>query len=601
MFLPFLPFILALSALTALIALPDAPAPKMELWQAAVAFLALPLIGFLLGHLPARVPGRQGPMRFSLRRVMLLGLWLSVVSGLNLYHELLHAAAAFFAVAALPLAGDVVLTLLLANYWLCDGLAWRPFNPLAPAGAPEGWAALRSSLAIPLPALLLFIIGNGLTSLLDRLWPAGSAAGSWFALGQTPALLLIYGAMLAVVVPALIRLCWRLRPLGATGPASHIRSELEANGVRGTPVYEWPEGTLGATTAAIIGMVRPFRFMLIGPSLLAALSPEELRSVTAHEAAHVRQRHLWYYLAAILTFVLLMQIVSALLVVGMFLTGGSLPIWAGGIVEIVALLFFLRFGFGLLSRHFERQADIHAFRRHGLPALEMALGKVAALNGVPVGLDNWHHYGIGRRVAYLQAGAGAPAELAAHDRRVVWLKGAIVLALLVMVAAQPFLASVGKLPDFARDYLARRLERVREPGEAELRAAQYLAASSFEKGDLPRAEHYFRMILTWRPDLPDAQNNLAWLLVTKPEPSSHELREGLSLAERASEARQAAFIWDTLAEAYGKNGQPMKAEAAADMALRLAEGGQETGGESVEYYRTRLQKFTEARHQSQGG
>jgi Zn-dependent protease with chaperone function len=592
MFLPFLPFILALAALTALIALPDAPPVQMEPWQVAVAFLALPLIGFLLGHLPARVPGRQGPMRFSLRRMMLLGLWLAVVSGVNLYHEMLHL------VSTLPGAGELTLALLLANYWLCDGLALRPFNPLAGRGAPDGWAALRQSLAIPLPALLLFLIGNTLMWSIDRFWPADRAVGSWLKIAQAPALLLTYGAMMAIVVPALIRVCWRLRPLADTVTARHIRAELEANGVRGTPIYEWPEGALGATTAAIIGMVRPFRFMLIGPSLMGALSPEELRAVTAHEAAHVRQRHLWYYLAAILTFVLLMQIVSALLVVGLFFTGAPLPVWAGGIVEILALLLFLRFGFGLLSRHFERQADIHAFRRHGLPALEMALGKAGALNGVPMDLDNWHHYGIGRRVAYLHGGAGNPGELAAHDRRVGWLKGAILLALVVMLLAQPFLASAGRIPDFARDYLAKRLENVPKPGEAELRAAQFLASASFQEGDLPRAEHYFRMILNWRPDEPEAQNNLAWLLVTKPEPSSQDLREGVGLAERASEARQAAFIWDTLAEAYAKNGQAIKAEAAADMAVRLAESGQETGGESVEYYRTRLQKFSESRRQS---
>jgi Zn-dependent protease with chaperone function len=595
MFLPFLPFILALAALTALIAVPEAPPVRMEAWQVAVAFLALPVIGFLLGHLPARVPGRQGPMRFSLRRVMLLGLWLAVVSGVNLYHEILNR------IGGLPGAGELTLALLLTNYWLCDGLALRPFNPLAAAGAPDSWAALRRTLAIPLPALLLFLIGNVLTWLLDRFWPAEGAAASWLGLGQVPALLLVYGAMLAVVVPALIRLCWRLRPLRDTDTARNIRAELEANGVRGTPVLEWPEGALGATTAAIIGMVRPFRFMLIGPSLMAALSPEELRAVTAHEAAHVRQRHLWYYLAAILTFVLLMQIVSMLVMVGLFLSGQAFPVWLGGIVEIVALLFFLRFGFGLLSRHFERQADIHAYRRHGLAALETALGKAAALNGVPVGLDNWHHYGIGRRVAYLQHGAGDPAGLAGHDRRVGWLKAAILVSLVAMVSAQPFLAAAGKLPAFARDFLAARLERVQEPGEAEVRAAQFLASASFQEGDLTRAEHYFRMVLTWRPGEPEAQNNLAWLLVTKPEPSSQDLHEGVGLAERASEARQAAFIWDTLAEAYAKDGQAMKAEAAADMALRLAESGQETGGESVEYYRTRFQKFSEARHRSKGG
>jgi Zn-dependent protease with chaperone function len=594
MFFPFLPFILALASLTVLISAPEPAPPVMEPWQLGVAFLALPLIGFLLGHLRVGGGPQQGPMRFSVRRLVLLGLWLTVVSGLNLFHELERA------LAALPGAGEWALALLLTNYWLCDGLSLRPFNPVAAGGSEDGWRALGRTLAVPLPALLLFLIGNTLTWLLERFWPGGSS-GTWLASTQAPALLVLYGTLLALAVPALIRVCWGLRPLADPDVRGRIRDELEANGIRGTPVYEWPEGALGTTTAAVIGLLRPFRFMLIGPSLISALTPEELRAVTAHEAAHARHRHLWYYLAAILAFVLFMQIASVLLVVTLFVTGSGFPVWAIGVGEIVALLLFLRFGFGVLSRHFERQADVHAFRRHGLPAMETALGKAGSLNHVPMDLDNWHHYGIQRRVAYLQAGIENPALLQAHDRRVARLKLGILAALAILAAAQPFLAGAGRLPAFAQEYLAARLERVNEPEASDIRAAQFLASASYQEGDLARAERYFRMILAWGPDEPEAQNNLAWLLVTKPAPSPLDLREGLGLAERASEARQAAFIWDTLAEAYAKNGEAMKAEAAADMALRLAESGQETGGESLDYYRARLQQFSVARHKSKAG
>jgi Zn-dependent protease with chaperone function len=587
MFFPFLPFILALAGLTAVLSAPEPPSAQLEAWQVVAAYAALPLIGFLLGHLPESALARARAMRFSPRRIMLLALWLVVVSGLNLYHELIHR------LGGLPGAGEIALILLLANYWLSDGLALRPFRPLAPLDTPGGLGALGRTLAISLPALLLFILGIGATWAVGRLWPedGGQAALPWAL--QVPLLLLFYAMMMAVAVPLLIRLCWRFRPLPEPEPRRLIHEELEANGIRGTRVYAWPERALGATTAAMIGLMRPFRYMLIGPALVRALTPEELRAVTAHEAAHVRQRHLWYYLAAIFAFILFMQIVMAALVVGVFLAGGAFPVWLGGLIEIAALLLFLRYGIGLLSRHFERQADVHAFRRHGLTALSSALAKVGTLNQIPHELDNWHHYGIGRRVAYLEREGQSPRALAEHDLRVTRLKLAVLGLLALMMAAQPFLATAGRLPGFAERYLAQRLEDVAEPGEAELAAAQYLAALAYRDGDLIAAKHYYRMILDWRPEDPEAQNNLAWLLVTQPRAAPVEIREGVRLAERATEQRQAAYIWDTLAEAYFRAAEFHKAEAAADMALRLAEAGQERGSEPVDYYRKRWKTFSQ--------
>ncbi|MCZ6749574.1 MAG: hypothetical protein O7D96_09780, partial [SAR324 cluster bacterium] len=179
-----------------------------------------------------------------------------------------------------------------------------------------------------------------------------------------------------------------------------------------------------------------------------------------------------------------------------------------------------------------------------------------------------------------------------HDRRVRRIKMAVLSLLAVCVVAQPLLGGARWLPLFADGYLADRLDSIQEPTAAELEGVQYLASEAFRKSDFASAERYFRLILIWRPEDPQAQNNLAWLLVTRPEAGRAAVREGLRLAERASELRQAAYIWDTLAEAYDRADQPDKAEAAADMALRLAEEGRERGDAPLNYYRERWKTFS---------
>ena len=53
-----------------------------------------------------------------------------------------------------------------------------------------------------------------------------------------------------------------------------------------------------------------------------------------------------------------------------------LPLW------LMGLLIFIRFGFGFLSRNFERQADCKALSRNGLTPIANALFKVSWINAI---------------------------------------------------------------------------------------------------------------------------------------------------------------------------------------------------------------------------
>ena len=65
------------------------------------------------------------------------------------------------------------------------------------------------------------------------------------------------------------------------------------------------------------------------------------------------------------------------------------------------------------------------------------------------------------------------------------------------------------------------------------------------------------------------------------------------LAQQALAIKQAAFIWDTLAEAYLINGKYEAAADAASQALKLAKEKRGlTRGTDLNYYRERLEKLT---------
>jgi hypothetical protein len=79
--------------------------------------------------------------------------------------------------------------------------------------------------------------------------------------------------------------------------------------------------------------------------------------------------------------------------------------------------------------------------------------------------------------------------------------------------------------------------------------------------------------------------------VTRQGADAPTLSEGLTLAKQAARARSQAYIWDTLAEAYGRSGQAAQAHAAALKALQLAEKGEGLGEMPLDTYRQRVTAF----------
>ena len=94
----------------------------------------------------------------------------------------------------------------------------------------------------------------------------------------------------------------------------------------------------------------------------------------------------------------------------------------------------------------------------------------------------------------------------------------------------------------------------------------------------------YEKIVQEDPDQAVALNNLAWLLVTAPDPALREYERGLVLAKRAVALDRSPVFLDTLAEAYYANGMVSEAVETIQQALSLAT-------ENTSYYEEQLKKF----------
>lgn len=591
MLIPFLPYLLALAGLSAVDALrPEGEGTALLSGVSQVLlYLALPLLGLLVERLPAVLVGRRGMGRMRARGLFLL-LWLGVLASVPL------TASLTASLAWVGDGGSAALAALMLNYWVGDALCQSAHPAPGAAAGLSRRQRLGMALRMPLPILVLLLAGLALPGLSDELLLPLEPSGGWAWARALSGLVVLVGVA-AVGVPVLIRLCWGLRPLADRTAERVMRDELAANGVRVAAVLAWPEALLGHSTAGVIGLLPRFRYLLVSPSLLEALAPDELQAVTAHEAGHLKHRHLWFFLAAIVGFSLLMQVLAAGAFWTGLYTGTMLPAWLLVVLEVAALVVFFRFGIGYLSRHFERQADGNALRRTGPAPFEGALMKVGLLNGIPVEQNNWHHYGISHRIGYARRATDDPERLARHDRKVTRVKAALLALVALGFAGQ----AAAMRPDTA-DWLGERLLTAELQGDSVpdakmLPAMQFLASRAVEQGNLRRAERLFRGVLRARPDDPQTQNNLAWVLVTRPQPEPGELREGLHLAEQAARADEQAYIWDTLAESYYRLHRIDAAIRASAKALDLAEADMGRGVAPLSYYRERLESF---RRQSRG-
>ncbi len=258
--------------------------------------------------------------------------------------------------------------------------------------------------------------------------------------------------LVAVVAPALLRRIWVTQRL----PDGPLRDRLLALcarlRLRCREILVWRSGGM-VVNAAVMGVVPRLRYVLITDGMLEQLDDTKIEAVFGHEAGHVQQRHIPYYL--------LFALLSGCLVAVFSAAARGLPRqhyeWALAALGAVLLV---KWGvvFGWISRRFERQADVcgvRALTLSGLPCdqpcalhppgpdrapepgalcaaaahiFSDALHDVAALNGMSAEARSWRHSSIASRARFIQRLALRPADARAFERGVGRIKLAIAVA-----------------------------------------------------------------------------------------------------------------------------------------------------------------------------
>ena len=590
MFLPFLPLILASAGLTLFSGELERTEPWLNL-PLAVNLSLIILFSFLLAQMPQwlrqfsklkRFPevrkGSYSSTNFSRPRTLILIGWLAPVYGEHLDLRIGHLFN------NITEAESVSFGVLLLLYWLADAVAAIPVYQWNAHGLEEKIKKSVLHLRLQLPVLALIIIQTVWFWITSKFLL--SFTSNWSLIFE----LLCSLILMVLVAPVVFVKSWGAKAIENGNDFEEIRKELENSRTPVTAILSWPDSIMPYSTAGVIGFVRGFRYLLISPQLLKSLSATELRAVTAHEAGHLRKQHLLFYLLA---FICLLELFAFAGSANLLLTWTGVLEVSGmlmGVASILSIILFIRFGIGFLSQNFERQADCHAFERHGISPISTALMKVSLLNGINPEQDNWHHYGIQQRIDFLSICLKKPEMLQKHHRRVFRIKSVCVVLLVGLLGANYMLSS----DTLKIKVLAWKLEQSADIWQ--LKDAPMLT----KMGDLlyfqdqkTEAELWYRRALEMNPEESHTLNNLAWLLTEKHNNDKKRLRESIELAQKASTLKQAAFIWDTLAEAYLINGKYEAAADAARQALKLAKAKMGlTGGTNPDYYRKKLERIT---------
>ncbi len=411
---------------------------------------------------------------------------------------------------------------------------------------------------------------------------------------------------LAGLFPALVIKLWKCPPLPNGPRRERLERFFARHRFRYADMVLWTLFQGAFSTAGILGVFPRLRYILLTPSLLQSLSDDELEAVMAHEMGHARHRHMIFYLVFMLGLTLLIDL--ALKGIPWLILLGALALEAGGIralshlnrldtdslgisvlftlLFLTAVLVYLRYGFGVFSRNFERQSDLHALLIQGTPEfIVRSLEKVSGFHPMVRVMPSWHHFSIQERLDFLAACEESPGLIGKHHRKVRLM----VCGYLIGLTALAGLAVGWKSQHWDRtwslqvqQWVAQRLLGS-DPGNPSLWFT--LASIAQERGDLPRAEEALHQTLRLVPEHPEALNNLAWLYATASQGEFRRPEEALRLAERAAQLRPASpHILDTLAEARFMNGLTQGAVEAAQRALALAI-------DRHEYYRGQLERF----------
>jgi len=570
-----------------------------------MALLSAALVCFLFVRIAATLYGRSlhGSVRlyFTAEKklsILAVAIFTFFIYGLDLKYYLHPLAMGDHLPILENLAGLTIFFLLLALMWL----AARPAYQAVFHRQYSAWAFIVSNIKANLPIVLPWLVLSLSFDLMALLpWP-----GFQEVLNSPWGDLILFGVFvcfLALFFPPLIRWLWGCKPM----PPGPMRERIEAfclsQGFSSEILY-WPLFEGQVLTAGIMGIAPRFRYLLLTPALLTTLDEQEVDSVLAHEIGHVKKMHLVLYILLFLGFsVLAGSLIEPLpylllgsgifyQILGWLHTDPDTLLAVFGAVPLLLLmLIYFRFVFGYFIRNFERQADLNVFAALGTSApLVRAFEKIAALSGNIRDEKNWHHFGIGERIDFLQQCERDRSQIRRHDRKVYFSLGlylfVIVFTLLVMQRVDVESLASGYETRYAEAVIVQKLKKEPENSLWLQLLGDLMQKEAMEK----KAIDAYNKALVISPMNAELGNNLAWLLLTATDESLRDPARALHLARTAAMIKEQGFILDTLALAFWANGLVEEALAVELKAMRI-------DPENREYYLGQVEKF---RRQSWG-
>lgn len=263
-------------------------------------------------------------------------------------------------------------------------------------GFGHSWHTVRFLLPFTFPFILLMLASQILIPLY----------------GET--VFLVCAALLLATVllftPLALQFAWGCRPI----QDSEIKERLEAICRR----MKFRHGGMlvwniirNSPTAAIIGILPRFRYILFTEPLLNTFPPEEIEAVLSHEMGHAKNSHMIIYPFLFLGLPMIGYLLYPYLVhfnpFIIFLIYSSI---------VVA---YIRFILGFFSRNFEKQADLYVFSA-GLKseALTAAFRRLATLNLLPLKKRTWHHGSLQERILLIEKATENPKWIRWHTIKI---------------------------------------------------------------------------------------------------------------------------------------------------------------------------------------
>jgi Zn-dependent protease with chaperone function len=558
---------------------------------------------FLFRRLEKRIANGDFPQLDSLfhsilmrQSIMAILIFAIDIYGLNLSSFLIDIP--FFAtiptLAALLFLGLFVFYLALV--WAC---AYGPYKKLYRSDISKKSYVL-SNITFSIPVLLPWLILSGFADLIKALpfeWPARFLETTE---GEVT-YFLIFLIAVAVVGPAMIQKIWRCKPLESGEHRKRIESLCRKAGLAYADILYWPIFGGKMITAGVMGLIQKFRYILVTPSLLQLLEPEEIDAVIAHEIGHVKRKHLVFYLLFLVGYMLLSYVTFDMILFGIIYaepvywfinkTGFEQTTVFSALFSLVIIIVFLiyfRFIFGFYMRNFERQADIYVFTLFdSAKPLISTLEKIVTTSGQSADRPNWHHFSIQERIDYLQKCELNSRWIRRHNRKVNKSIG-IYLAGMLLIGFVGYQLNLGVIGDklnqnFLEKVIARELQK--SPDNPNL--YRLLGDLYYKRKDYEGVKSAYEKALELRLHDPHVLNNLSWFYATCEIESLRNPERSLSLAKLAVEIEPSSHIFDTLAESYFANGMNQEAIEAGEQALKLAKGNRA-------YYKEQLEKFRKA-------